>query len=500
MAFKVAYIGSEDYYDIFKEEEPDWDWQIPSVDAEDFDANLDAGKIDDETSMLIFDPALYDPTHQDTSFDELIAQMSPYALCVVIAFNDPEDTTPKSDIQDAVNAQSDANEGAHFYWLDAEDIVRSLEENIGDYVNAGDSDKDVVSVIVEELGLAAPEEPVEETPKKRGRSRDVFADEEDTYDESEDEGFTNALGRKGTIICVTSAKGGSGKSTVAFTLAQEIGKTTYTAAQQGEIKKPLKVCLVDMDVYDGQLGFVIGASQPTMLSIAQEPRINQQSVGKNLITNDIVQRSKRQEGRFIYFDALLAPKSPRYVEETPADLWERVITILSSMYDVVILDTSVMYFLDPIIYSVAYPIADKLLYVTDLDIKSILDTTKWMQHVCTPEEASGFGIALEKVGIVINKGMKEVGMEHSKIKKILKVATHQVYQLIDKTIPVDDLPVPRVLTTVPSFPKLITGASNNQNLGAIIDLEPIEKSFRILAKAVLPRDIASKIPNPPQHQ
>ena len=174
-------------------------------------------------------------------------------------------------------------------------------------------------------------------------------------------------------------------------------------------------------------------------------------------------------------------------------MYRRVISILATMYDIVILDTSVMYFLDPVIYDVIYPIADKILYVTDLDLKSILDTTKWMQNVCTPEESSGFGIPLEKVGIVINKGMKDVGMGPKKITKILRVATHQIYQLIDKTVPIDDLPIPHVLTTVPSFPKLITGASNNQNLGAIIEVPQLEQSFFILAQAVVPTEVAKRL-------
>jgi hypothetical protein len=247
-----------------------------------------------------------------------------------------------------------------------------------------------------------------------------------------------------------------------------------------------------MDVYDGQLGFVIGASHPTMLSIAREPHIDQKSVRKNLITNDIIERTKGQEGNYIEFSALLAPKSPLYVEDTPADMWRRVINVLDTMFDVVIFDTSVMYFLDEIIYDVAYPMADKIIYVTDLDIKSILDTTKWLKIVCSPSSASGYGIGIEKIGVVINKGMNEVGMGPKRITKILEIATKEIYQNIDSTMVVDDL-VPHVLTTVSSYPRLITGATNSQNLGAIIDVPTIERAFRRLAQAILPLDIAKNL-------
>lgn len=488
---KVAVIGSPDYHDFFKDNQPDWDWQIPSEQIEDFYDNLDNGNIDDTTPMLILDPALYDSSHHDQTFEQFCADMAPYALVAIISFNDPEDTTPKDEIESQIAQNAQADQGAHVYWIDADDILRSIDEVIEDYVNSGDSSPDVVQIFINELDLTPPEEAINDVVRENKRGDDFDFDAEDEDDD--DDTFTNTLGKRGTIITVTSAKGGSGKSTVAFSLAQEIGKSTREAARQGKIAQPLKVCLVDGDIYDGQLCYVLGASKPTMINIAQEPHINKESVARNLVTNDIVQKSKRQEGDFITFDALLAPKSPRYVEDTPPDMWRRVISILATMYDIVILDTSVMYFLDPVIYDVMYPIADKILYVTDLDLKSILDTTKWMQNVCTPVESSGFGIPLEKVGIVINKGMKDVGMGPKKITKILRVATHQIYQLIDKTVPIDDLPVPHVLTTVPSFPKLITGASNNQNLGAIIEVPQLEQSFFILAQAVVPTEVAKRL-------
>lgn len=493
MTLKAAIIGSEDYYDFFLNQQPDWDWQKAIPDFDSFYDDLDSQSIDDSTPLLIIDPALYDETGEDTTFEQFVAQMAPYALVAIIAFNDSYDTTPKDEIESKVSQYAADDKGVHIYWVDADDILRSINEAIEDYVNAGDSSPDVVNIFVNELGMASPDNEFNDIVNENGRDNFDLNDEDDQQDEDEDNTFTNTLGKRGTIITVTSAKGGSGKSTVAFSLATEIGRSTREAARQGKIAKPLKVVLVDGDVYDGQLCYVLGVAKPTMSNIAQEAHINKESVKRNLVTNDLVQQSKRQEGDFAAFDALLAPKSARYVEDTPPDMWRRVVNILATMYDIVILDTSVMYFLDPIIYDVMYPVADKILYVTDLDIKSILDTTKWLQNVCTPESVSGFGIPMEKVGIVINKGMKEVGMGPKKITKILRVATRQVYKLIDETIPPDDLPVPHVLTTVPSYPKLITGASNNQNLGAIIESPALEQSFRLLAKAVLPREIASRL-------
>lgn len=508
MTLKVAVIGNIEYYETLSKAplrgDATWDWQVPCETIDDFYYAINDGSISKSTPMLIVDPELYFGEQKKTGpdryeFEELIATMAPYCLVAVVAFNDPYDSTPKDEIQASVSkwAGSDEKLSSHFYWVDSEDIIRSIYDVAGQYVNSPDSAEDAAGILADELRILQPETEDDDDEGEYEEDDDGRPEDDGTvFNDPDQPEFINSLGRKGTVIAVTSAKGGSGKSTVAYSLAQEVGKSSAIAAERGNLDAPLDVCLVDMDVYDGQLGFVIGASQPTILNISKEPTIDQESVGRNLITNKDVEEAKRQKGDFIAFSALLAPKSPRYVEHTPPDLWRDVINVLTTMFDIIILDTSVMYFLDPIIYEVAYPEADKLLYVTDLDIKSILDTTKWMQNVCTPKNEDGyggFGIGLEKVGIVINKGMTKVGMGPSKIKKILTVATRSIYKNIDETIPVDKLPTPHVLTMIPSYPKLITQASNNQNLGAIIKVPQIEGMFRRLARAVVPASVAPKL-------
>lgn len=494
MTLKIAVIESNGsgYQEFLSEKNSDWDWQVPSNSVQEFYDNLDSQKIAEDTAMILIDPDLYDKDNDpndDYSLERLIAIMSPHALVSMLVFNEVDDTTPQDEIQNRVDriAKEDAEYSSHFYWIDADDVISSMRTAMEDYVNSGDRDNGTASIIINELNLVDPLATVKEKPKTKQSSK-ISAYNDDNI-------FTNTLKRKGTIIAVTSSKGGSGKSTVSYALAQEIGKSTRIAAEQGSIKSGLKVCLVDMDIYDGQLGFVIGANKPTMLSIAHEEHIDRESVARNLITNNIVQIKKKSDDRFIEFSALLAPKSPRYVEDTPADMYQQVINILTTMFDIVILDTSVMYFLDPIIYDVAYPIADKILYVTDLDIKSILGMTRWLQTVCPPEEDGGYGIGMEKIGIVINKGMNQVGMSPTKIMKIIGISAKHIYQSIDPTLSIDEIPTPHILTTVPSYPKLITGASNSQNLGKIIESPAIEEAIRRLAVAVLPLDIAKSLVN-----
>lgn len=506
MTLKAAIVGSSDYYDFFKEQQPSWDWQVPSETIDDFYDNLDSGQISsDDTSMIIVDPDLYDSTGADSSFEEFLASMSPYALVAVLQFDDDEDTTPKDEIETKVAQYTNDDESSRIYWLEASNILQHLDSITEDFVNDKSSPKDVVAKFVKELDLGQQQS---DSADSAG-STDSFDFDNDGLDnivqseDSDDSGFggkkaqkptfTNTLKQKGTVIAVTSAKGGSGKSTVAFALANEIGLSTRKAVKQGKLKQPLKVCLIDGDVYDGQLCYVLGVSRPTMINIAQEANINQETVRKNLVTNDMIQQKKQKNGTYITFDALLAPKSPRYVEDTPPDMWQSVIDILTTMYDIVIIDTSILYFLDPIVYGVFYPSADKILYVTDLDLKSILDTVKWIQNVCAPESAGGFNIPIEKVGIVVNKSMSNVGMGGRKIASILAFATQQIYEYIDKSVKPEDMPVPQVLTCIPSYPKLVTVAVNHQQLGSIISEPHIEAAFFILAQAVVQPEIATRL-------
>ena len=169
---KVAVIGSPDYHDFFKDNQPDWDWQIPSEQIADFYDNLDNGDIDDTTPMLILDPALYDSSHHDQTFEQFCADMAPYALVAIISFNDPDDTTPKDEIESQIAQNAQTDQGAHVYWIDADDILRSIDEVIEDYVNSGDSSPDVVQIFINELGLTPPEEAINDVVRENKRGDD----------------------------------------------------------------------------------------------------------------------------------------------------------------------------------------------------------------------------------------------------------------------------------------------------------------------------------------
>ncbi len=133
------------------------------------------------------------------------------------------------------------------------------------------------------------------------------------------------------------------------------------------------------------------------------------------------------------------------------------------MYDYIILDTSVSY-LDPLLNQVAYPICDKLIYVTDMGISSIFGMSRWIVENVS-SETTRKAVEPEKVGIVINKAIKNVNMEPDKIQKAAK-----------------GLPI---LGVLPNAPQLTTYSANTADLQRILNHPLMNDSFRIFAQAVV---------------
>ena len=235
---------------------------------------------------------------------------------------------------------------------------------------------------------------------------------------------TMVTSHNGIVITVTSAMGGAGKSTVASLLGTQLAKSSEKAFQEGKMERPLKVCLVDLDIFDSQLGFLLGVTKPTSLNIA----LSNDIFGPELIFNNLVYSSR------MGFHALLAPMRGITAMNTGPDFYRKVINILRTMFDVIILDTSVQHY-DDLIKRVALPDSDVILLVTTLDIKSIAGMKRWIDTARTPLEKQGHGISMKKVGIVVNQSSNSVSMDEEK----LTTAATGVPKLI--AIPLDTVAV-----------------------------------------------------------
>lgn len=195
-------------------------------------------------------------------------------------------------------------------------------------------------------------------------------------------------------FAVTSSKGGSGKTTVAILLAGMISKMSQGA---------LRVCVLDTDTFDGQVGSVLGEIAPTILNINNSPIID-----ANTIREFTVHHSD------LNIDAILAPVRGKAAQNISNELYARVIDILQTMYHVVIIDTSVKY-LEPLNAQVVYPKATGILFVTTFAITSVQGMAKALAWMINPTERNGVGYG--KTAVVANMKVSGINMASDKVMK-----------------------------------------------------------------------------------
>ncbi|NDH18043.1 MAG: hypothetical protein EBY51_01450, partial [Actinobacteria bacterium] len=257
---------------------------------------------------------------------------------------------------------------------------------------------------------------------------------------------------------VTSSKGGSGKSTVSLLLASTIARAS---AQAG---KPLSVCVIDLDVRDGQVASLIGKFMPTALNIRVQPVWDEERIRRNMVA---------AEG--LNVDTLLAPIRPRTADTVGPEFYRTIVRSLQRMYDVVIIDTSVQY-LEPLIAEVALVESDAILFVTTLASTAIQGMARALREITAPLDESGLGIPRSKVGIVVNQSVANVGMEREQVQAA-------------------GLGVP-VVGVVPLATKDVLTATNLNKMGVLLDHPLLGPAYLDLVQACLPgRDLQQRIPS-----
>lgn len=185
-------------------------------------------------------------------------------------------------------------------------------------------------------------------------------------------------------------------STTALALAGMIAKGSAAAGN------PKKVVVVDLDTRDGQIGSLIGQYVPTAVNVRVLPRWDANAVLANLV------HDKR-----LGVDALLAPIRPRNADDVGPEFYSVIIQVLQTTHDVVILDCSVNY-LDPLL-GVAFGLSDEILFVTTLAISSVQGMARALIELFAKPEEGGLGIRQEKVGVVANMVINNVGMGKDKL-------------------------------------------------------------------------------------
>ena len=452
---KLAFVGPEIIHNAFQEMDDNWDMQIPLEKLEDLEREFgledEQARISKDTAVIILFSRLFDSNPQ--LFADLVAYSAPYSVvCILTPGKDVnkkpliERTIKEAQLAEATEDDS-YNANTPFYFVDYENAQLEILEAIEAFCYSPIIDEDIKNSI---------------KPMIPGYEEESYLEEYEENNSEENVILPQAApDATGQVITITSSKGGSGKSTVAISLGAYLVAASKDAYEKGKTDKPLKVVSVDLDVRDGQQWLLMGAKKPpTVMDIIASggiPTVETIPAG--------VWHSDKTGCDYIF-----APKRPRSAKEIPASFYAQLIQALRSMYDVILLDTSVNY-LDPL----GEQVADKIIFVSDMGQSSVLGCTRWIQEEMRLREPAELNIPDYKVGIVINKAMPDVNMSANKIEKA-----------------VQNLPI---LSMIPSEPELVTYAANTAELHQILNVRLINEAIRDIAEAVLPDTPLGTVPS-----
>ncbi len=371
---------------------------------------LSTGQLDVKSRILVFSDALGDDRSDERAQTaRAIVAMANAGASVFVVVWKPEDIDALRDaIAAAASAQGLSESDLTYHLLPAQqggrlflDAVRAQTNEFVDFPEDWPPECDVDLLQERRASVQAPGSNVPSLPPITGMPEpdpqgDVVTDS--GYPAAASMDLLSRPRLPGQVtITVTSSKGGSGKSTASMLLAATIARASREAGN------PLSVCLVDLDTRDGQVASLIGRFMPTALNIRVQPVWDEERIRRNLVPAED-----------IGIDTLLAPIRPRTADTVGPEFYRAIVRSLQRMYDVVVIDTSVQY-LDPLIADVALKEADEILFVTTLASTAVQGMARALREITAPVDESGLGIPRDKIGIIVNQSLANVGMEREQI-------------------------------------------------------------------------------------
>lgn len=416
---------------------------------------LENETIDSEIDVLFTIDSFFQPNGDRNDLEHMIAMLSPHCLFIVVQYNPKFENLLRERIRTAASniaSTSDEEDDYHeedveYYFISREHPNKGIDEARTSYItNHPDSN---VSFALQGIDRERFEREQEESRraaefKEAVPGVDIIEDEEE---EEED--------RNGKVVAVTSSKGGTGVTTISALMTAYISHATAVAAKKDKNAEPAKVCLVDLNLRNGQLGFVIGALQPSVLKMYSEG-VTYANLKDTAIYSENLQA-----------DCIVLPQKPRLANNLPLEFFGDLLEILKRYYDYVILDVPAGFVgmeLD-LVERLVYPTADLIVYVTDCSSTSLLSMARWIETVKAPLDKDGMDIPVEKLGVVVNDYIPDIGISGERIAKMSR-----------------GLPV---ITATPSNRKLAIKAINHQSSQAMLKDEAFKDAIGTLAVAVV---------------
>ena len=433
---KAVFIGPANVGSALASLHPDWEFLPPVGSIDEVYKKWEDGSLTRDLEVIFVLSRFYDDTHSITQFEEFVAAFSPYCLMGIINYDPAKTDAMRSSIEEM--AQKLVQGEPNFYFISPNSADVDLERALESFLKVTEEEAADAIRVLSGTGNTS-------NVSRSDDAMEPAEPEEDFFEESDNDYL-------GKVIVLNSSKGGTGKSTTNATIAAGVMKASREAVAAGLESRPLKTIIVDIDVRDGQVGFITGLTKPTIYELHRDG-LTEENLDASILHDDGLD-----------VDVLLAARRPRQSFAIKADFYDRLIDHLKRRYDFIFFDTSVNY-LEPLLAQVCYPRANHIIFVTEPVITSLFSMTRWILETTNPRNKQGFGIPKSRTSIVINKYMQDISLPAS---RIVRAAAE-----------VD------ILAVIPSMPRATNRATNEQALETLLEIPGYAKPINsIVAKIV----------------
>jgi len=220
-------------------------------------------------------------------------------------------------------------------------------------------------------------------------------------------GYTSApaqTGRRGYVVTVAVAKGGTGKSSLTLNLAAYMGMRASVVGKT--------VCVIDSNFQQADAGKYLSVYVPNIHTITNNPA---------LLTKEYIQQGLAHKPEY-NLSVLLGPATVD--EGNPAnltpELYNQILDLLKYHYDYIFIDTPVAEKYHQMFENFSIPKADYIVVPVTPNMATIHDTDNWLKAavVADPRSRRG-GIAEDRIGIVLNRAEENIGCDELEVQRSL---------------------------------------------------------------------------------
>lgn len=430
---KAVFVGHPKIAEMLAGAWKQFEWVGSAKDLTEFQTGIRSGSLTNDFQLFfVMDNLFNAKDSSDTTFEKTVISLAPYCFIGIINYTEANNGLVDERIEKAAYYLKKDDPTLYFY-IDRRSPTDSLIDALEQF-KVKSKARDVVAILNGEEPPTEGEDEAKEDTAAR---------------------FTDDLPKSdylGQVVSITSSKGGSGKSTIAISIASYIAHASLASVEAGLTDRPLKVALVDFDTEAGHLGFATGFVKPNILTMVKEG-VSEKSMAETAIWS---------EG--LKVDLFLSPRRAKTAREIKPAFYSELISFLRLNYDYVILDTGSKY-LDPLTAEVAYPMSNQIIFVSDIVITSIYGMAKWVDELTRDRKRQGLGLDRNKLAIIINRYMGDVNMPAETITQ----AAQDV----------------KIIGAYPALMKIVTHANNIRQIELLLNNKGWRESTSGVAKAIV---------------